>query len=401
MSRTEEVKQRLSPIMDRMKASLAKIQNLEASLNLTYLQPESCRMRKLDPRGNDDNREEETAVALAATTQSRRLLLRQNMGMIKKKLHNLQCMEELLEISEDRRQDLQLHFSQLLLDKPGIESASSRRSKKEQANQTLELDVEERQPKPNDLAIKCGKLECEVEILKILCDDLTTKLSVEGGRSDKLEQELKESQQQNRSSERCRSRPPLTIQSQHSSDCGSTEPTVSDNDSSTLDSYPTDHNDEQDREWDRCSSRMNMQEAVNSSFAKTEGLNRLPPISHPGKVSQKAASTSRLSEELKINSIAPENQTISSIEQLMVIVQTLERENRQIMLSQQDVRKKYIAAFEENSFQARRILELEEQLRRSQGQKTMQATCKTLTTPKAGRGAFLKRLLTSDTKQLK
>jgi hypothetical protein len=452
MSRTMEVKKRLSPIMDRMKASLAKIQKLEESLSRSGQQPDGGRTRDCVPRGNTDNgKEEGNDVTALVPRQSSSILLKKSMEMIRRKLYKLQHMEDLLQSSEDRRQNLQHYFLQVSLSKPCLLLAASRRRDQGQSrqivilenecamleqkcatvdelqlkvidltaklrdfdqlqielddlknhNDILELDLVQRQSKLNQLAIKCDDFECQVEQLTTMCDDLLKNLSIQEQRADKLERELMETQKLNHRAERGRSRPPCTIQSQDSADGGSTE---SDNDSSTLElSCQTDASSDQEQTHTNGNfflRRVNDMKDVDSPTKTAETSSA--SISLPGNVTSRIS----ISENAERSVVVPEDPEASMIERLMDKVQTLDRENAELLQSQQEVYGKFDALLQENARHATRIRELEEQLQQNQGQQSPQAISKVPNTlsaeqEKQGRGYFLKRLLTSDAQQLK
>ncbi len=89
MDRSNDVRERLGPLIERLKDSVKNIQTLESS------------MRK--STGGED----------LSPGQSRKLV-NQNMEMVKRKMFRLKTMEEALAASEDRRVALHHHFQQQL-----------------------------------------------------------------------------------------------------------------------------------------------------------------------------------------------------------------------------------------------------------------------------------------------
>jgi hypothetical protein len=226
MSRTAEVKERLGPIMERMKSSLAQIQTLEDSL--------SSKRRSLDTGSQSAVDTESTnSSTFVPGSQKSRQLLKGSMEMLKKKLSRLQQMEDTLALSEDRRQNLQHCFLQSSLAKPVLELASVKRKNQELEqkmttitnecrrleeeckdvtsmkqrieelsnksqklsetetklrqvqlqNKVYEKDLQDRQSKINQLSIRGDDLECEVEELKLACDTLRNRLLDEARRT--------------------------------------------------------------------------------------------------------------------------------------------------------------------------------------------------------------------------
>ena len=378
LSRTKEVKKRLDPIMARMMTSLAKIRELEESMGL-------------DVSAQQMNGKDDGSTDKKVPGQSR-ALLRQSMGMIKKKLMRLQQLEDILDDSESRHLDLQHHYLKASQSDPVVESANARQREKELLNRIDSLEKElamlneklrggihkqgggsndssqneidaikkekdalvndlvERQSKINQLAITCDDLQCQVEQLTDSCYKLTKDLATQEERGNKLEHDLTEAKSAKAHYDLGRSSPPRTIKPMDSMDGGSTQRTESDSDSSTLeitctadDSFDQEHTD------------------------------------------------------------SPE---ASMVERLMNKIQTLDRENAELVQSKQSDQDRIQSMLEENALQAARIRELEEKL----GLKSSQPEEKKKEesaggTPsgqgKQGRGYFLKQLLTSDAKQLK
>ena len=181
MSRTREVKIRLGPIMDRMKNSLLKIQQLEESLNRQPTigieeqqlhteeedsSPSTCASSSSNNttfrgrlRGRTIERVPRTEVGRVDCATSlihvkSRQLLRSSMEMLKIKLHSLQHMEEQLRASEDRRQELQHIFLQASLDRPSRELAATR-----VRSQQLEDYVSRLEQERERLEEKCSQVD--------------------------------------------------------------------------------------------------------------------------------------------------------------------------------------------------------------------------------------------------
>lgn len=132
MNRTDEVKQRLGPILERVKKSLARIQALEQSLAGGQVDENS--------EGVSGGRRT-IFVAGLGDVESRHYLKR-SMGALKKKIHTLQQMEESFSTSEDRREHLQHYILQVSLSKPMMELALAKRRNRELE---LRLSVVERE----------------------------------------------------------------------------------------------------------------------------------------------------------------------------------------------------------------------------------------------------------------
>ena len=120
MNRTDEVKQRLGPIMERVKSSLARIHSLEQSLAWAK---------------GDDEKSESVAVGrtifVRGVEVESRQFLKRSMGMLKKKISTLQQMEESLSTSEDRREHLHHYILQVSLSRPMMELAFTKRRNRE------------------------------------------------------------------------------------------------------------------------------------------------------------------------------------------------------------------------------------------------------------------------------
>ena len=204
MDRTAEVKERLWPMMQRMKASLDKIERLEDSIAVR---------READRKGSDVTQDLDSAsVPSQPANRASKRLLRDTATMVTNKLSLLQRMEETLSSQEDRRQILQHHIIQTSLSVPCLEiceddvlnndtsqnmhwnSHQASEGKCEEAqslcknarlekvveklrealakNKLYEYDLQDRQSKINTLSIRCDDLELQVEHLRAICDSL-------------------------------------------------------------------------------------------------------------------------------------------------------------------------------------------------------------------------------------
>jgi hypothetical protein len=231
MLRSQNVKERIGPIVDRLKTSLSKIEAIEDSMEL----PQHCTLM---------------------TPGKSKELMHGSIELVKRKLLRLRKMEEMLAISEDRRHNLQHHVLQVSLSKPRLELAATKRQNFHLLNQVDELqqqneilnekslladdlqhqndsllikidellqlqdqleqtrwerdnlkeDLMDRQAKISQQADKCDDLECQVEQMKVLCDELMSSLKRQEDRNAVLEQELIETR---RGARRERLRPPI------------------------------------------------------------------------------------------------------------------------------------------------------------------------------------------------
>jgi hypothetical protein len=90
----------------------------------------------------------------------------------------------------------------------------------------------------------------------------------------------------------------------------------------------------------------------------------------------------------------------------MAKIETLDRENAELLLSQREACGKFNGILKENAQQSARIAELEDKLRQGKSQQTYEASVSPQGSEpsdpgKQGRGYFFKQLLQSDAKQLK
>ncbi|KAL3922154.1 MAG: hypothetical protein SGILL_002356 [Bacillariaceae sp.] len=250
LSRSKDVKERIGPIVDRLKMSLSKIEALEASMERIQGQAEPQQTKGVESVAN-----ERQPSALITPGKSKELM-HSSMELVKRKLLRLRRMEETLAVSEDRRHNLQHLMLQVSLSKPSLELVAAKRqncqisnqaSEFEQQNQILkeksllvddlqiqndsllvkidELvlleeqlkqtrrerddlkgDLIERQAQISQQADRCDELECQVEHMKVLCDEMMSNLEQQEDRNAVLEQELIETR---KTARRERLQPPV------------------------------------------------------------------------------------------------------------------------------------------------------------------------------------------------
>lgn len=419
MSRTTEVKMRLGPIMERMKSSLAKIQSLEESLSLSA-------------EGESRERSTETSSSTGASlsplhksntlkfipgSNKSRQLLKSSMEMLKKKLTTLQIMEETLNTSEDRRQNLQHYFLQTSLSKPMLELAATKRR-----NQELERDLECSEEEKKHLEEKCSNVEylkkrvtslsdslqklsgVEAELLKaqeqskayeqdlqerqakidelsMKCDDLECQVDQLSGECDRLRQSLREEQERNKTlevgdSNLLRALSPQLDASVHcvkgakeSVDGQSTAPTVPDTDSLT---HQSSFVDETGSEGEVHGSK---DSSIDSSISQDDLMNLLDFVD-----------TSRLTrfDDDDISSTLTEGQGIAMIQKLVAKIEKMDKENAELRALHRVSNVKLSGLMVENTQQASRLQALEQQ----QMVTRPGSSSPKLLSPKTTRGSF-------------
>lgn len=386
MSRTAEVKQRLGPIMERMKSSLAQIQSIEESLasNRVGLDvPQSG----TDPSGSNEDRAT-NASASTARSQKSRQLLKESMGMLKTKLSTLQKMEDALTLSEDRRQNLQHLFLQSSLSKPILEQASNKRKneelEKQLANLTIEnrrldekcrtvnsleqkieeltkqtrklsetedklhhaqtqnkifeRDLHDRQSKINELSIRGDDLECQVEELKLLCDSLRNELHNAARRPDSVEMG------------KGRQGADGNAKSQNSgASLSSTSETDIDS-SSFLSSWEGDSVNQRSTN-ERYDEAQRTPDSSLQSTASQDGLLHLLEVVDMSKLSQ--------IDDDELSSILPEGPSVAMVQKLLAKIETVEKENEELRRLHQASSERLCGLAEENTDQASRLRALE------------------------------------------
>jgi outer membrane murein-binding lipoprotein Lpp len=246
-SRTVSVKVRLGPMIQRMKVSLAKIQDLEESLNRSsYLEKDHLEHSSSPPSSSPLSSSAATksglvssaTVAVRSTSSSRthrksHRLLKNSMRMLKEKLHSLHEMEDDLRESEDRHQQLIQHVVHASQSSPSnlrlmerVEELEEEKHQLERACRRLvpleyklkelriqlkdmqvvkkelqdtkkqfsllQKDLAQRQNKINQQAMKCDDLECQIDQLQSMCDVLRNDLKLKKEQNEQLEQEVTE-----------------------------------------------------------------------------------------------------------------------------------------------------------------------------------------------------------------
>ena len=413
LARTREVKVLVSPIMQRMKASLAKIQDLEESLN---------RSKHLVQSSEEQEHQSVGGSSCSSTHVHRRSrrLLKNSMRMLKSKLTALQQMEESLRISEDRQQHLLHHVLQVTssmqydklphqiplksigsedeemkdqvtaLEKergqlelashavgPLEEQLKSMReelSNMQQLKQELEAtkekcslledDLVQRQYKINQQAIQCDELECEVEQLKAMCDDLLKKLKAQEERNEELVQEMKLER-------------PSRISRDYQTQ-SSTSSTSPESDSSTLGSSSAEE-DQEDLQMDQPNQSdeeerplFRLQKLASSVFSKGQELAN----SHTNKNTPSAdripkdvgTSGMKVLTDCEPLAATKSEQDAGTIHRLIAKIELIDQENADLVQSQQEMMEKFHALLQTNARQADRIAQLERQVKQYESQ---------------------------------
>jgi len=106
-NRTYDVRERLGPLIERLKNSVTNIQTLESSMRLSGYGDDNS-------RGNCEMTKEgqDTRIRNAWSSGQSRSLTKKTMEMVKKKMFQLKIMEEELAASEKRRVNLHHYFQQ-------------------------------------------------------------------------------------------------------------------------------------------------------------------------------------------------------------------------------------------------------------------------------------------------
>mmetsp|Transcript_31205 Transcript_31205/g.75432 ORF Transcript_31205/g.75432 Transcript_31205/m.75432 type:complete len:461 (-) Transcript_31205:309-1691(-) len=234
-ARSKDVKERIGPIVQRLKISLETIQKLEDSLNDKRL----CTIQEDEGErpGPDNNSSSKfpgptdrngTLASSRKTSQhfvpgQSRKLMQSSMEMVKRKLMKLKSMEEMLVESEDRRSLLEHQMLQItttsntaattalkVLDDSKEVSLRRRIGSLQQDIRVLETkcgtvdevtrerdrlleDLAERQRKIQTLSIQCDDLHCHVDRLTVTSTELVDALKRQEDRAVFLEEELLES----------------------------------------------------------------------------------------------------------------------------------------------------------------------------------------------------------------
>ena len=134
IARTSDVKERIGPLIEKLKKSVTKIQALEKPI----------RSSADDDTSDVEMNKKDEGTKLRNTSiqgQSRRFM-DQSMAMVKKKMLRLKVMEEELARSEDRRVNLHHHLQQIALQASEVKSVTSIRDTEcQKRNRELEKDI--------------------------------------------------------------------------------------------------------------------------------------------------------------------------------------------------------------------------------------------------------------------
>jgi len=126
MDRTNDVRERLGPLIQRLRDSVKNMQNLESSIRAS----------------TGENCDRETYHGLSPG-QSRKLV-NQNMEMVKKKMFRLKTMEEELNNSEDRRITLHHYFQQQMSLRATRANTETKKGVSDYQHRIAELEEETR-----------------------------------------------------------------------------------------------------------------------------------------------------------------------------------------------------------------------------------------------------------------
>jgi hypothetical protein len=211
LARSKDVKERIGPIVHRLKASLETIQKLEDSAAAKTTNASSCSNKVGGTKSTDDSDDSNDAISPShqfVPGRSRKLM-QSSMEMVKRKLLKLKSLEEMLVESDDRREFLEHQMVQITTDRHNI------------LNSILQGRVEELEHDKVALEEKC-------EALTATCDELVDSLRKQEDRVAFLEEELLETRKYGvipivRSSSSISGGPPRTIHS-HTSQEGSSSP---------------------------------------------------------------------------------------------------------------------------------------------------------------------------------
>lgn len=393
-SRTQQVKERLGPIVSRLKASLSKMESLEASMDrlgdLSSSEKESGDHSHSASLLRSTNSEQLIRSTLLRSGKSREIM-HGSMELVKRKLLRLKRMEEMLAASEERRHNLQHQVLQVSLSKPHLELAAAKRqngllqqqveeskatTKESDAVEALQQelshlehslkqatgerdklkgDLMDRQAKINEQALQCDDLECQVEHMKIVCDKMLTTLQQEEDRTACLEQELMETRKL--LARKDRRAPVLHPRMIHFQDCkdvssATTELTVSTATESTCRG--------DDNSYD---SSFTMSSASIVPYAPTTSEQRCD-----------TRKSNRITDATTTTSASDDHHK-SMIETLMATIEVMDRENAELREEKHHFVGKCKAQEHEMAIQAQLIRELEQRLGTSEtmGEKAMRA----------------------------
>ena len=108
MDRTNDVRQRLGPLIERLKHSVTKIRDVQNSMRISA-----------DGHGDSgddfdvEEKDKNTRLQSVLTPERSQKLMNESMEMVKEKMFRLKIMEEELATSEDRRVNLHHYFHHL------------------------------------------------------------------------------------------------------------------------------------------------------------------------------------------------------------------------------------------------------------------------------------------------
>ena len=486
MIRSDDIKSRIGPIMAKMKANLARIQALEESLGLaddsvmppppvssivtfstSSKTPSSSPLPPISEHNDGDNSNEKAVTANSLATggsgksnvRRSRTLLKRSMEMLKKKLQMLQQTEELLVAQEDRN-DWLLYVASLSLSNPAspvpaspkilmtnnnneekievLEEQVSQLTKKlENQDQfkadleyittqkdMLELDLVQRQTKINEQAMKIDDLECQLDQLTIMYDEVVSNLREAEVRGDNLEQDLLEAMQNQN-----------VVGDDHNGSTANDDCTESTENSGDASSFPSTIPDLTSNSRSSCNQGSN----TSAHSPQHEGGEGKGISASPAKTIDTADSSLNTTENnddgsllghlpspinIFVEDAGPGSANYVNTTDQTSLIEELQRKNALLVQSQQDSTNKYHGLLQENECQAAKIRELERKLRAaaSQGGKedsttndptaspaTQKSTTEkndnnsgsTKTRPSIGRGYYIKKLWNADASELK
>jgi chromosome segregation ATPase len=407
MSQTKSIKIRLSPIVERMKNSLDKIQALEVTLEESKPEEEKEQASIRSRHPKDDE--------VQVHCKSRELLTR-SMEMLQRKLGRLSQMEIDCDVAEDRREELQHHFLQASTNTPSRELAATR-----QRNLQLESQVSQLEEVVHQLGRKCTKvdhlqqvvdslseqlqkleseeelyestaersndLECQVKQLTVMCDDLLQTLVVREVQNEVLVRQLRHEQPEafdggNKLDTKASPDTSFSSTAQESDDSSSFD--CGDEQNSIGEIHPAHSASSEEGETKspkRFSRLQNLASAVLKGSATTNDSNN---------------ASSPTSESVKGMSIVVEENTLESsfaTEQLKAV----RAENTLLIQEQQDMESKCVTLGTENTWQSTRIAHLEQQLQATEQRLSISSSpATTMASPRQEtKGSFFRKLLNS------
>lgn len=245
IDRTNDVRERLGPLINRLKCSMTNIQILENSMRLSVDEDG-------DSRGDSEMNEKDKGVRKVWSQENSRKLMNMNMEMVKRKMFRLKIMEEELVASEDRRVNLHHHFQQQVVPQAKKSPTAKQMCNSEYQNRItdleedivalrvqnvrllektkiierleneledekslrgiLEANLREHQYKMNHQTVKYDKLESQFEILTSTIANLTKVLQAQEHYNLNLGQEIMETMALHRQYLSNSGSPPKTIE---------------------------------------------------------------------------------------------------------------------------------------------------------------------------------------------